>query len=34
MLTNKAGIKIEPTKILKLRTDKPAQLAGRTQAED
>jgi hypothetical protein len=34
MLTNKAGIEIEPTKITKLRTHKQAQLAGRAQAED
>jgi hypothetical protein len=34
MLTNKAGIEIEPTKITKLRTHKLAQLAGRTQVEE
>jgi hypothetical protein len=34
MLTNKAGIEIEPTEITKLRTHKLAQPAGRTQAED
>jgi hypothetical protein len=34
MLTNKAVIEIEPTKITKLHTHKPAQLARRTQAED
>jgi hypothetical protein len=34
MLTNKAGIEIEPTKIRKPHTHKPAQLAGRTQVED
>jgi hypothetical protein len=34
LLTNKAGIEIEPTKITKLRTHKPAQVYGRTQAED
>jgi hypothetical protein len=34
MVTNKVGIEIEPTKITKLHTHKPAQLAGRTQAED
>jgi hypothetical protein len=34
MLKNKVGLEIEPTKITKLSTHKPAQLAGRTQAED
>jgi hypothetical protein len=34
LLTNKAGLEIEPTKMTKLSTYKPAQLAGRTQAKD
>jgi hypothetical protein len=34
MLTYKADIEIEPTKITKLHTHKPAQLVGRTQAKD
>jgi hypothetical protein len=34
MLTNKAVLEIEPTKITKLSTHKLAQLAGRTQEED
>jgi hypothetical protein len=34
LLTNKAGLEMEPTKITKLSTHKPAQLVGRTQAED
>jgi hypothetical protein len=34
MLTNKAGVEIESTKITKLRTHKPAQLARRTLAKD
>jgi hypothetical protein len=34
LLTNKAGLEIGPTKITKLSTHKPSQLAGRTQAED
>jgi hypothetical protein len=34
MLTNKAGIETEPTKITKLHTHKPAQLARRTQPKD
>jgi hypothetical protein len=34
LLTNKAGLEIESTKITKLSTYKPAQLAGRTQVED
>jgi hypothetical protein len=34
LLTNKAGLEIEPIKITKLSTHKLAQLAGRTQAED
>jgi hypothetical protein len=34
LLTNKASLEIESTKITKLSTYKPAQLAGRTQVED
>jgi hypothetical protein len=34
LLTNKAGLEMELIKITKLSTHKPAQLVGRTQAED
>jgi hypothetical protein len=34
LVANKDGHEIKPTKITKLCTHKPTQLAGRTEAED